>query len=404
MKIAKSSTFADCFNMISPRNVRIECGFIFLALILVVTYPAMIRHHSADLVYFVFPWIDKIREVGIKNFLAGSDYNYTPPYIYLLYFVSILPGPEVLYVKLLSIAGTGLLCICLFRLFSIFMDGSRAWLFAAGIFVLPTVAMNSVFWGQCDAIFTAAIVLAIAEGMRNHLIRMMLAIGVAFAFKAQTVLIFPFILYFLISRRMPVWYLLIPAAVYGIFMVPAWMAGRPIAELVEIYLNQAGYYNRLSAGAPNPWAIVQDHLHGILLEVATPAGSIIGLAAGIALAFWAQKKEATQPRQLMELAVASAILIPYLLPRMHDRYFFPADVLCYAFALAYSSTWMVILAILLQLGSLCAYFLYLMGDRFRYGAHVGAVFIGLAVLLVGYQLLKNWNAGPSKQASPLTSG
>jgi Gpi18-like mannosyltransferase len=405
MKTPQRSPLSASFDTAPRRNLRAALIFVFLTLLTIASYWAMIGHNNSDLEYFVLPWVYKIRETGIANFLAGSDYNYTPPYIYLLYCVSSLPGPEnsILYVKLLSIAGTGLLCISLYRLLSFFMDKTRAWLCAVGIFILPTVAVDSVFWGQCDAIYTAAVVLAIAEALRSHYVRMMLALGVAFAFKAQAIFIFPFALYFLLSRKTPVWTLLIPAGVYGVLMIPAWMAGRPLGDLLTIYIQQADYYNMLSLNAPNPWMVVQYHLHGILYKLATPVGVVVGLSAGVALA-WSFAKKTLEPRELMELAVASVVFIPFLLPRMHDRYFFPADVLCYAFAFAYPGIRTMLVAILVQLGSLFAYCGFLTDSRFVYGAHFGAVLVGLAVLLIGYQWLKSWSSSTPNPASDLATG
>lgn len=380
------------FDRVPLKNFQLKWGFVFLLLV-AIGYHAMFGFSNDDLRHFILPWLDKIREIGIKKFLAMGDYNYTPTYVYLLYLASILPGPEnsILYIKLLSVAGNGVLCLCLYRLFSNFMDGRRALLCAAGIFVLPTAAVNAALWGQCDAFYTAAIVLGIAEGIRSNMIRMMLAIGVAFSFKLQTIFIFPFVIYFILRGRVKVWHLIIPVAVYCISVIPAWMAGKSIKDLALIYYHQAGFYNRLSLGAPNFWTFVQFHLHGFFFDAATPAGSLIALAAGVTLAGWAARK-VVGPRALMELAVASLMLIPFLLPRMHDRYFFPADILCYALALAYPGMRTIALAVLMQMGSLCAYFVFLAGGKFRYGAHFGAIFVALALLLVGYRMLKPWSA------------
>ena len=66
-----------------------------------------------------------------------------------------------------------------------------------------------------------------------------------------------------------------------------------------------------------------------------------------------------------------------LLPRMHDRYFFPADMFAFLFACLVPRAWWI--AVLFQAGSALAYAQYLASsvpdfpvDTY-YAAHVGAV-------------------------------
>ena len=70
-------------------------------------------------------------------------------------------------------------------------------------------------------------------------------------------------------------------------------------------------------------------------------------------------------------------LEPSLLPRMHDRYFFPADMFAFLFACLVPRAWWI--ALLFQAGSALAYAQYLASsvpdfpvDTY-YAAHVGAV-------------------------------
>lgn len=60
---------------------------------------------------------------------------------------------------------------------------------------------------------------------------------------------------------------------------------------------------------------------------------ILGMAAAFLLVIVISKspKPLTTPL-ILELALLTVLSVPFFLPKMHDRYFFPADVLSIAFA------------------------------------------------------------------------
>ena len=78
MKIARKSASPDAFNTSTAKYSRTEWAVFSLSLIVVVSYSAMLNLNNADLRYYVLPWLEGIREVGISKFLAGTTYNYTP--------------------------------------------------------------------------------------------------------------------------------------------------------------------------------------------------------------------------------------------------------------------------------------------------------------------------------------
>jgi Gpi18-like mannosyltransferase len=177
-------------------------------------------------------------------------------------------------------------------------------------------------------------------------------------------------------------YLLIPPLVYMILMVPAWIAGKPFLDLLTVYYVQAGYYSELSKGAPNPWTILL-HLHHVNIELGARPAEILAIAAGLLLT-WVMKDERRNSQRLMTAVLAGFICIPFVLPKMHERYFFPADVLSYVLAIAFPGRWTFAAAVLVQFGSISAYCNYL--ANFRHGADLGALFMGVAVLIVARQI------------------
>jgi hypothetical protein len=64
---------------------------------------------------------------------------------------------------------------------------------------------------------------------------------------------------------------------------------------------------------------------------------------------------------LIELAAISTLMVPFMLPKMHDRYFYPADVMSLVFGF-YHPRWFF-LPILVQVVSLFSYFPFLFNSE-----------------------------------------
>jgi len=93
--------------------------------------------------------------------------------------------------------------------------------------------------------------------------------------------------------------------------------------VLTIYLGQTGRYQYLSFNAPTLYTLINERFY--------ETGLFIGLAiALIGMSLWihfsARKTKVFTIEKLVLLALISVSLAPFLLPKMHDRYFYPADV------------------------------------------------------------------------------
>ena len=97
--------------------------------------------------------------------------------------------------------------------------------------------------------------------------------------------------------------------------------------------------------------------------------------------------EARDPREMAVYAFLDGLGIPYLLPHMHERYFFTADVL--TLLLACAAPEYLLLPALTQFGSLLGYYAYL-NWRFllpmKYGAAALALALAAALAFTSMQL------------------
>lgn len=307
-----------------------------VAIALLVRVP-FLSHETWDYTNYVSRWYDAIDRQPGFGWLSGTFSNYTPPYLYALWLATTVPLPKLLAVKLVSIVFDFLLAGAA----ALVVRGIRpGWLPAfaafAGVLLAPSVVLNSSAWGQCDAVYTAFVVAAVALLVRGRPAWAMLAVGAALAIKLQAVFMLPVfaILTLRQPKLLPSW-LLLPLP-YALAILPPWLAGRSLPSLLGIYHDQADTYNALTLNAPSVYAFV-DARQGW-----GPYGVLFALVAVgvVCLVVWRLPVRLT-PAATLLLALVFNTLAPFLLPHMHERYFFAADVLAVAYAVTRPARWFV---------------------------------------------------------------
>lgn len=316
--------------------------------------------YGVDMDAFLLPWFAHIRQAGVIGAFATPFSNYTPPYLYLLAAVSPLAAllPPFVVIKLLSYGGHLLLAVAMRRLFAA-AGHERPARAAALVALAPTLFVSPAIMSQCDAFWASALVMAVTAAIQRRHGAMFAWCGVAVAFKLQAAFAGPFILALALSRYVPLRLWLLTPLAYGAMMLPAWLAGWPAGDLATIYLRQAAWEDALALSAPNIWMIVQSS------PVPSPAalGQAATAAALLAVAsyvlFFARRLGGDDPIISLRAACLCALVVPGLLPRMHERYFFLSDVLALAIVLLRPAEWRI--GLLTQLGSALAILAYLSG-------------------------------------------
>ena len=331
-----------------------------------------------DLVQFLFPWYAHIVERGPVGAFAEPFSNYTPPYLYLLAAASLTHSvlAPLHVIKWLSVAATGFLAFSIADLLKALGGEPKR---AAFTFVVPTIALNAALLGQCDAIWAGACVLAVAAMIRGQTSKSLVCCGVAIAFKAQAAFLAPFIIGALIGRRAPLWQWTIPALVYAALMAPAWLMGWPAADLATVYLRQVEWFV-FPGNLANPWIwasqFARDSAQSFyVVGYAAAAAAAIGIGA---LAAGPVRK----PKAMLLLALLSAFALPFLLPKMHERYYFLADALALALALAAPTRRSLATAGLVQLASLASVLTYVYFYWHPVPALAGAFVAAVAVVAI----------------------
>ena len=339
------------------------------------------EHETLDYQNFLTKWVGFYRENGGFQALGQSVGNYNLPYLYFLALFSYSSMRDLYLIKLLSILFDVLLAWGALRIVRK-VSASRAAGTAAFFIVLflPTVVLNGAYWGQCDSIYGAFAVWSVAFALESKPVRAMIAIALSFAFKLQAVFLMPVFLIFLFARKIRWRHLPVFPLTYLIVVLPAVFAGRPLLDTVLLYFDQAGSvgsglnYNSSSMYAFLPRDADTEGLSGIGIAAAF-------LFLALLFLFCFLRRKHLDVCSLLGCAVLISVAVPFLLPHMHDRYFFLADVL--SAALAVAVPYLAGIPVCVSFASLLGYHAYLRMRYLlpmRYGS--AALLAVLAVLIV----------------------
>ncbi len=302
-------------------------------------------------------WYDQIAKNGFAA-LSGGFSVYTPPYLYLLWLATLARKfiPPLLALKLIPSLFDLLSAFAVYKLVRIkFPTGQMPWLAAAGFLLLPTVLVNSSYWGQIDSLYTSFLLWCIYFIMTERPLPALVMFGISASVKGQGIFIFPFLAVLALKKRIPWIYFLIPPIIYMISILPVVWAGRPFMDALTIYISQARTFSQIAMHAPNLYSLVNKKS---LLEPAYYGGLVAAVILIPAwIWFYARRRFALTPNLLLLTALLSVVIVPFLLPKMHDRYFYPADNLSFVLMFFWPAFWYVALGY--QIISGLVYFLFL---------------------------------------------
>ncbi|MFR3405289.1 MAG: hypothetical protein ACLTV6_01465 [Christensenellales bacterium] len=185
-------------------------------------------------------------------------------------------------------------------------------------------------------------------------------LAIAFAFKLQTIFFFPIVLLGLIHGEYKPKHALVFALAYLATTVPALIAGRSLGDALGVYVNQSvgQYYDRLTYNAPNlytffpmlvfantqeytwmryiagvdgksPNAYLRDDLMRMMQDATLYACVALVL---IVVIYWLMHAKEVTPEMTLDMALFFAIFLPFVMPKIHERYFFMADMLSILYA------------------------------------------------------------------------
>ena len=346
---------------------------------------------SQDYMYFLGPWYDTLRDEGFSA-LGRQFGDYSPPYYYLLAILAKLSPDSLLCIKLLSCAADVVLALYAMRIaWAVSQSRTRACLAYALVFLLPQVAFNSAAWAQCDAMYAAALAACVYYFTQGRDAVGMLAYSVAFAFKLQAILLAPFLLLLFVLRRIRIRTLFLVPAVYVLTCVPAWLCGRSWKSLLSTYFQQTQMYGSVSMNAPSLYLLFSPYD----TEPVIRAGVLLCAGVVLCAAYLALKNPVRpSPRLVLVLAAASAVCTAWLLPGMHERYFYVAEVLAAVWAVVTSRSTPA--AVLLCISAVYTYANYFWSEG-RLPTQIFVFFVLAAALWLLRDVWREWRAAQNSE-------
>lgn len=282
----------------------------------------LLQVQSADYTNFLLPWVQFIQTHGGFAALKYNFYDYSPAYIYLLTVVAKLSINPLYTIKLLSVLFEFLLAFFVGKTLRKLSGHPQSMLMSvAFVPLIPTVLLNSSYLSQCDAVYAAFVFGAIYAALTNRSLASVLMLGLAFSFKLQTAIILPVFFVFMLQGKIKWYYFAAVPAVFVASLLPAIMAGRPFDDLLHIYVAQSDKYKYLSLNFPNIyiWMSQVDYATGKV------AGILLTIVCTLATGFWIARRPFSN-ENILRILFFYCILIPYLLPGMHERYMYLGDV------------------------------------------------------------------------------
>lgn len=318
----------------------------------------MLPLETADFQIFLSGWVEFFRQNGGFEALAYDIGNYNPPYLYFLALFSYFDIFELYPIKLLSMLFDVLMAWSVLKIVSLYCDDklSRYAAFFLTL-LLPTLMLNGARWGQCDSIYVFFALIAVYLALSEKPIRSMLCLAASFAFKLQAVFVIPAFFVFLIKGKIKPWHLAIFPAAYVLYLLPSVLFGRDFVSTMTVYFQTASTVgDGLNYNSPS--------MYSLITGLDTELWSTIGVAVAFAfvlLVFLVATvfNDRLDTRLMLCFTLLLAVGIPFLLPHMHDRYFFSADILSLAFCFFVPAT--IPAAVMVQCASLLCYYAYLNG-------------------------------------------
>jgi Gpi18-like mannosyltransferase len=330
---------------------------------------AFFKYETGDYTTYFHVWYEFILDHGRFGALKYPFANYNEPYLYLLALLTYTPVGPLVGIKLISVSFDLVLGYFSYRIVRLrYPHGWVPTVAAAVVLFLPTVVLNSALWGQIDATYTSLALGGLYFMLRRRPWLACTFFGLALSFKLQVVFLFPVLLLLLLRRWAPWRALLMVPLVFVLMDLPALVVGASVSTLWSTYTGEVGLYQQLTLNAPNIYQYLGITESTVLREL----GIALTLAIVLALiAIVVVRRTQLNPTRILLASTVSVLLVPYLLPAMHERYFYLADALTVISAF-YLPRRLWALPVLEQFASLLAYMPFLLATTTTASTAAGA--------------------------------
>lgn len=298
--------------------------FLFCVTILACVVRFSVRKfESADYEVCLKGWYYYFCDNGGLGGLSQQVGNYPIFYQFLIALMTYIPINELYLFKMISILFDFILAIVVGMFVNLLTPDENClsikfcYAYTVVLF-LPTIFMNSSVWAQCDSIYSVFGLLCIYFLFKERFNISFIFLGIAFAFKIQTVFIIPFIfVYYLCTKKFNITKICISLLSFWIMSLPGYIYGRSILAPFEWLLGLTSDDQAMWCGMPNIWNIMTvDYVYFSLYAVVLTV-----VILGMSLFYLLERKSCFDNITFILFYLSWSIWTCIMfLPGMHERY------------------------------------------------------------------------------------
>ena len=310
-----------CFAMrLTRTHSTLEqlCAFALCALAMLARV-SFIERSSGDYDIYLADWMAKLAAGSFAEGMRANIGEYNVLYQYILFVITRLGVPALYAVKAVSFIGDAYLAGAVAAL-----AGKKRALPAFGAaLLLPTLVLNGGMFAQCDSLYAACALWGLALALEGRPAGSAACFALSLSFKLQSAFILPIVAVLWAARKLKLREALIFVLTLLAVMLPALLGGKSIGDIVRIYTAQTGLYTGLNYNAANLFGLMET----AGLDVYAYGNFAMALAFGACalLVIWGVgRAQEMDDGEYVRLSLLMVLIIVFLLPRMHERYFYLA--------------------------------------------------------------------------------
>lgn len=300
------------------------CALCALAMLARVSF---IERSSGDYDIYLADWLNKLAAGSFSEGMKANIGEYNVLYQYILFVITRLPVPALYAVKAASFIGDAFLAGAAAKL----AGKNRSVPAFAAALLLPTLVLNGGMFAQCDSLYAACALWGLVFCLDEKPMPAAACFALSLSFKLQSAFILPMVIVLWAGRKLRVREALVFVMTLIAVMLPALLGGKSLGSILSIYTAQTGLYTGLTYNAPSFFGLM--NTAGLDVYAYGNFGMALALGACAAVVvIGVRKAEHMSDGETMRLALLLVLLVVFLLPRMHERYFYLATPLSIALA------------------------------------------------------------------------
>lgn len=285
---------------------------------------SFIERSSGDYDIYLAPWMEKLAAGSFAEGMRADIGEYNVLYQYLLFLITRLPVPPLYAVKAFSFCGDALLAGAAARLAG--REGKPGLCAFGATLLLPAFVLNAGMFAQCDSLYACCALWGLALALEGKHARSAACFALSLAFKLQAVFLLPVVAVLWADGKMKLSDALVFLGTLALAALPAMLGGKSLSRIVGIYGAQTGLYTGLNYGAANLFGLM--NTQGLDVYAYGNFGMALAFGAcALLVCSGVRRAGKLDGDGYVRLAFLLTLFVVFLLPRMHERYFYLAEAL-----------------------------------------------------------------------------